>query len=207
MCQELSATFLGLDIEHFERPDRDDCIRRGLRSCLYEAVFEATASISEECVSLLDRGDGLMAVFGSLVAPYRVLTEVIPILARKLDSHNRRATRATTMRLRVAVHSGTAMSDAWGYFGGDVKLAFRLLDSDDLRAALASAETSLVLAVSERAFGEVASGEGSDRAFMSKFRRIVIREKETEVMAWIAELGDPASRPRARRGDLTATSK
>ncbi|MFI7057435.1 hypothetical protein ACIBLB_35715 [Streptosporangium canum] len=100
--------------------------------------------------------------------------------------------RALTMRLRVSIHVGPVydrgdpLRDRKGKTTND---AFRLLDSDQLREAMAHAEPDVTLVgaiISERIFQDVVEG-GYAAIHASQFRRVVaeVLDKNFRQDAWI----------------------
>ena len=99
---------------------------------------------------LINTGDGLIALVRPVdgVPKTMLLHTFVPrlsdILAGHADVHPHRK-----FRLRVAMHSGDVHFDQQGAFGEDLDLAFRLLNSPELKARLAQTAAPLVLAVSD----------------------------------------------------------
>jgi hypothetical protein len=189
--QRGSHTFLALDIEGFERADRDEAVQMRLRDGLYRCLRAALpAAGAGTGVDILDRGDGVVAVLPATVTAAALLAEGLPRLAEVVDADNRAAGGAAIMRLRVVVHTGTALSDGNGYIGPDVRLVFRLLDSDALRRRLEAAATDVVLAVTEAVRQELrTTGDAERKRIPPLDEALVFRTKETRQRAWVTPLG------------------
>ena len=186
-----SYTFLGLDIEGFEREERDEDTQLALRASLYAGLTAALEALGDvDDVHLLDRGDGVIALLPDRIAAYAVATEALPALIRHLDEYNGAAASPAQMRLRIVLHRGEATSDRWGYLGRDVTMVFRLLDSDDLRRALASVPDAAILAVSRHVWEQFDELPTNEFRKLPPFGRpISLRTKKTYERTWTAPLG------------------
>ena len=73
------------------------------------------------------------------------------VAAALLAEHNAAvAEPALRLRLRAVLHAGEIHDDGWGFYGEDLDVAFRLLNSPSVKKALKDTPTSpLVLVVSE----------------------------------------------------------
>ncbi|MEH1123704.1 hypothetical protein [Micromonospora sp. CPCC 206061] len=189
MYRRGSYTFLGLDIEGFERDDRGECLQIGLRASLYDALLSTLEKAAVEPVDLLDRGDGVLAILPASVDAKVMLTAVIPRLVESLNAHNATASGPAIMRLRVVIHVGMAVQDGRGYIGRDVRLVFRLLDSDTLRRRLARSSDSVVLAVTREIWKEIDSPQLKGLQHLPEFGSLTFETKETREQAWVAGMG------------------
>src|SRR5271165_997255 len=127
-------------------------LRRILYALLYRAL-RATGIDHQSLEKPTDRGDGVMLLFlpHDTVPKTLLLGQLIPRLAALLAEHNATvAEPELRLRLRVVFHAGEVHDDGWGFFGEDIDVACRLLDSPSVKQALRDAVTSpLVLVVSE----------------------------------------------------------
>ena len=115
-------------------------------------TLEAAAITAEHLEQLTDRGDGVLV----LVRPHDdvpktiLLERLIPQLTVLLAEHNATITEpALQMRLRAVVHAGEVHDDGWGFYGGAIDVAVRLLDAASVKRALKQAASPLVLVISE----------------------------------------------------------
>lgn len=191
MYRSGSFTFLGLDIEGFERPDRGECVQIGLRASLYDGLLAALESLglSQE-TDLLDRGDGVIALLPARFDARHTLTKVIPPLMQRIDEYNLTSSGPSVMRLRIVIHAGKAIGDGRGYIGPDIRLVFRLLDSDTLRRRLHHATETAVLAVTEAVWNEFAGYVSSDDEMPRFEGSLSFETKETREQAWVTALGN-----------------
>lgn len=83
-----------------------------------------------------------------------LLGQLIPRLAALLVEHNTTVVQPELrLRLRAVFHAGEVHDDGWGFYGEDLDVAFRLLDSPAVKKALKDAPASpLVLVVSEEIY-------------------------------------------------------
>jgi hypothetical protein len=143
-----------------------DLEKAELRRALYDFVEQALAAagIKEEHLEqITDRGDGMLI----LIRPHDdvpktvLLNKLIPELASLLAGYNSSSTRTDRpLRVRAVVHAGEVNYDGKGFFGGALDLAFRLLDSPQLKKLLKEAVGSpLILVVSQEIFsGTICQG-------------------------------------------------
>jgi len=138
---------------------RTNPVKGELRRILYELVdraLRAAGIAAKHLEQLTDRGDGVLI----LIRPHDdvpktvLLGRLIPMLTALLIEHNAAVTEpALQVRLRAVVHAGEVHDDGKGFYGDDLDVAFRLLDSPAVKRALREASASpLVLVVSEEIF-------------------------------------------------------
>src|SRR5438094_8563924 len=131
-----------------------------LRRILYDLLEQALKAAGigpRHLEELADRGDGVLI----LIRPYDdvpktvLIGRLIPALTALLAEHNAAvAEPELRLRLRAVVHAGEVHDDAWGFYGDDIDVAFRLLEAPTVKRALRDApEAPLVLVVSEAGWG------------------------------------------------------
>ncbi|MFE3646111.1 hypothetical protein ACFXOM_34915 [Streptomyces sp. NPDC059169] len=119
--------------------------------------------IVKDHYALRSRGDGGRYDFVPGISPVPVveaLTERLPSLLRR---HNKQSSEALQLGLRLVVHGGYQIptEDGDDADGAAVNLLHGMLDSGELREALAEGEAPYVLAVSEDIWnGAVRHGHG-----------------------------------------------
>ena len=111
-------------------------------ACSYELLDRALAEAgfaARHLERLTDRGDGVLI----LIRPHDdlpktvLLSRLIPILTALLVRYNAAVAWPTLqMRLRAVVHAGEVHDDGNGFYGEDLDVAFRLLDSPSVKRAL-----------------------------------------------------------------------
>jgi hypothetical protein len=184
-------TIICVDVERFGDPGRIDPDRVELRERLYGALRDAfrRSGVSWEDCHREDRGDGVLMLVEPNVPKPRLVVRLPRALGEALDGHNRSVEPATRIRLRVAIHAGEVRFDDHGVAAQEVNLAFRLLNSDGLRAALGESPGNLALIVSHYIFENVVrhDREGAPETY----RKVRIAEKETETTAWISRPDHP----------------
>lgn len=153
-------SIVAVDLEGSTR--RTNPVKGELRRVLYELLDRALAEAglaARHLERLTDRGDGVLI----LIRPYDdlpktvLLSRLIPILTASLVRYNAAvAWPALQMRLRAVVHAGEVHDDGNGFYGEDLDVAFRLLDSPSVKRTLREAPGSpLVLVVSEEIFSVI----------------------------------------------------
>ncbi|MFI5884129.1 hypothetical protein [Streptomyces sp. NPDC051554] len=131
-----------------EKPD--------MRARLYEVSGKAfeQAGIRAPRLYQEDRGDGILSILTSTVAPKRVVGEWLEYLHQNLRESNDRA--RVPLRLRAGMHIGPVTADNHGRSGRAVDLACRLGNCDTAKAVLELApQAGLVAVVSDRLYEEV----------------------------------------------------
>lgn len=148
---------------------RTNPMRGELRRIMYallDRALRATGIDHEHLEKPTDRGDGVMLLFrpDDDVPKTLLLGELIPKLAALLVEHNAAVTRpGLELRLRVAFHAGEVHGDGWGFYGEDIDVACRLLDSPSVKKSLQEAATApLVLVISEEIHSAIVRHEYVD---------------------------------------------
>ncbi|MFF8771509.1 hypothetical protein [Kitasatospora sp. NPDC015120] len=204
MTEPVNHTILLLDIEKFGT--RDDVEQAFMRRMLYSVLHQTLRSAGVEPTEqrLEDRGDAVMALITPVVPKARLLHALIAETPSLLHANNRLAAASAQVRLRMVLASGeVAVQELGGALGGavgwDLNQAFRLLDSDALRAALAHRDGPCVLAVSDAVHqGIVRHGHlGLPR---EAFHPVTVAGKEGEFTAWLHGTPAPAATRAAPAG-------
>ncbi|WP_328972761.1 hypothetical protein [Streptomyces sp. NBC_00239] len=198
MREPVNRTILLLDIERFSR--RDDVVQAALRRSLNTAVDRTLRAAGLEATQQYreDRGDGLIVLISGDVAKTAVLRSLFTVMPELLHDHNRLASDSAQMRLRMVLSAGEVADDpqagtTGGLVGHDLNQAFRLLDSDVLREALAArTEAHSVLAVSTPVYeGVVRHAHHGIRPEL--FRNVDVPVKDGVLSAWLYGEAAPAA--------------
>lgn len=177
----MHRTILVVDVERFGDPTRNDRDRVVVRRGLYAALKRAFDDIGATWDHHEDRGDGVLILVHPQI-PKSVLVDEFPdFLIRALDSHNKEHPTPQGIRLRVALHAGEVTFDDTGVVATAVNVAFRLLDSDELRQALKCTPSAAALIVSSWFFDEVVRHSLTN----ATYRPVRITAKETSTVGWI----------------------
>lgn len=190
-------TIIAVDVEEFGRRDaaHQRRIHEDLQPLVRKAV-ERCGLVWEKCYHE-DRGDGLL-VLAPPDAHSERLAECLPNeLAGRLREHNHGAADGAHIRLRVVLHAGEVSRDAQGVAGPAMILAFRLLDAEELREALARSRGVLALITSAEFFRDViACHPGANPGI---YQQVRVARKETETFAWIGLPDNQVQSPVGRR--------
>ncbi|MEU4213256.1 hypothetical protein AB0F13_25270 [Streptomyces sp. NPDC026206] len=198
MREPVNRTILLLDIERFSR--RDDVVQAALRRTLNTVIDQTLVAAGVEATQQYreDRGDGLIVLISGDVAKTAVLRSLLTVTPELLHDHNRLASGSAQMRLRMVLAAGEIAHDpqagtTGGLVGHDLNQAFRLLDSDALREALAGrTDRHCVLAVSTPVYeGVVRHGHRGVRPEL--FRRTSVTVKDGVLSAWLHQGGAPTA--------------
>jgi WD40 repeat protein len=110
-------------------------------------------------------------------------------LVAELIAHNQVHDGPARIRLRLAVHAGEVHFDEHGVAGAAINFAFRLLDAEPLKRALAGSTGVLAVIASSWFYEEVIRHHEASRP--ATYRRVRISVKETQDYAWICLPDDP----------------
>ncbi|MDX3234881.1 hypothetical protein PV392_04105 [Streptomyces sp. ME03-5709C] len=181
---------------------RDDVEKPVVRRVMYETVHAALAAAGAERTQYRseDRGDGVMLLVDPSVPRPRLLHAVLHHLPEDLAGRNRLAAPGVRARLRVVLHGGEVGQDPDGVHGSDLDAAFRMLDSEPLRAALRESAAPVAVAVSEFVHSATVR-HGYPGISPSAFHHEEFTSKEGPVGIWVhaphrsasAAVAEPAS--------------
>jgi hypothetical protein len=174
-----------VDIEGFSDARRTNWHQVAVRDGLYRAMREAFdhAGILWADCDHEDRGDGVFVLIPAEV-PKALLVELLPsALVRALHRHNSAHQDQERIRLRMALHAGEISYDNHGTTAAAVNLAFRLLDANALKAALATSPSVLAVITSSWFFEEVV--RHSPACDAAAYCPVRVAVKETTTIGWI----------------------
>ncbi|AUI58328.1 hypothetical protein BKN51_08910 [Amycolatopsis sp. BJA-103] len=130
-----------------------------------------------------------MLLLAPAAVPKQLFVEQVPgRLVKALNRHNRAHGTGEQIRLRMAVHAGEVLLDAYGATGVAINHTFRLLDASPLKDALAGSGGVLAVITSDWLFREVVWHSAADE---TRYRPKRVRVKETETVGWICLPDDP----------------
>jgi hypothetical protein len=138
---------------------RNNTAKALVREDMYD-LFEAAlldCKITEDLHEpFINTGDGVITLVRPVdgVPKTLLLNTFVPALSEMLAEHAE-VHPDRKFRLRVAIHSGEVHFDRQGAFGEDLDLAFRLLNSPELKLRLQQTDAPLVLAVSDHIYRSV----------------------------------------------------
>jgi transcriptional regulator with XRE-family HTH domain len=126
-------------------------------------------------------GDGVLVLVPAEV-PKALLVESLPsALVAGLCEHNGAHSGPEQIRLRMALHAGEVCYDEHGVTAAAINLAFRLLEADPLRTALAESSGVLAVIASSWFFEEVVRHCSA----VAGYRLVEVAVKETTTTGWI----------------------
>lgn len=174
-----------VDVEGFGDERRTNWHQVAVRDGLYRAMQEAFdhAGIPWADCDHEDRGDGVFVLVPAEVPKELLVESLLPALVTALHRHNGTHKAPERIRLRMALHAGEISYDEHGTTAAAVNLAFRLLDADALKAALAATPGVLAVMASSWFFQEVVRHNPACDAAV--YRRIRVAVKETTTIGWI----------------------
>jgi class 3 adenylate cyclase len=178
-------TIVVLDVERFGDPRRTDRHQLAVREGLYRSVGEAfqRAELPWTPDAHEDRGDGILILLPSEVAK-SLLVELLPsALVATLTAHNRTHPDEERIRLRMSLHAGEVLYDPYGVTGEAINWAFRLVDAEPLKTALARSPGVLAIIASSWFFHQVIRHAAAD--VPANYRQVLVRAKDDTQPGWI----------------------
>jgi len=139
-----NCTIVLIDVANFGARTRSDGDRRRIRTALYQIsqpLFDHPDR--QHHYHREDRGDGILLVIPPHVPTSSIVDRILDNLVTLLHRYNSTATVATRIQMRVALHVGPVVSDAYGVDGRAIIHAARLLDAPALRRHLAETGADL----------------------------------------------------------------
>jgi hypothetical protein len=189
-------SILALDIEGFGEPYRDDPARVAVRAGFYRVVREAfhAAGLVWADAEHEDRGDGAIVLISPLLPKVLLIDPLLVCLRATLAEYNRNAELAERIRLRCAVHAGEVSNDEYGMSGIDLILAFRMLDSVELRAGLERSAADLAVIVSDVIYQAVVR-HGYRDIDPATYHPVFVQVKKNRIHAWVHGVTPPHTVP------------
>ncbi|MEU9157673.1 hypothetical protein AB0D59_45895 [Streptomyces sp. NPDC048417] len=165
----------------------DAVTQRQLQEAIERLLGESAAAVGLdwERWKLQEGGDSLFAVLPEGASEPDLVDPFMRRLDAGLRAFNHGRRRESWLRLRAAVHFGTASPGPIGFVGRAPVEVGRMLDSAVLKAALAAApDACLAVAVSPTVFNEVIA-QAFTTIRTEEFREVRVVEKEHSGRAWI----------------------
>jgi class 3 adenylate cyclase len=188
----LHRTIVAVDIEGFGARQANPeqlAVRDGLYRCLRESL--ARSEIPWDVCYHEDRGDGVVFLIPAEIPKEFLVARFLAEFCAALRRHNEATEGKGKIRVRLVMHAGEVHRDAYGVAGTAVNVAFRLLEAEPLKQALASSHGALAVIVSPWFFDgvirHVPAGEPAS------YRQVPVSVKETQTLAWICRPDDPYS--------------
>jgi hypothetical protein len=197
-------TIVVVDVEGFADQRRTNLHQVAVRAGLYRALKRAFRRVKVPWNGCYreDRGDGVFLLAPAEITKSRFITALPDALIAALGEHNRRHGPEEQIRLRMALHAGEINYDQHGVTAVAINLAFRLVNAEPLKLALAESRGILAIITSSWFFDEVI--RNSTSGDLSRYVPTRIAVKETTTTGWIhlpgqAAAQHPTGRPVAAR--------
>jgi hypothetical protein len=172
----------GTDQEHLT-------VQSGLSAVLDAAA--ARANLKRDRWMTQQAGDGELAVLPRDEPEPVVVDQYVRYLDEALAAHNANAASGRKLRLRMAIHFGTAMPADNGYAGQGVVAVSRLVESAAVKDALAAApQARLAVILSRQIFDDIVR-QGHVSVQAADFAKVSVRVKEFQDEAWVKVVGVP----------------
>ncbi len=149
-------------------------------------------------------GDGELAVLPDSEPQFQVVDDFARHLAGALQRHNLRLAEEFRVRLRLAIHYGTASPADNGFAGQGVVLVSRLVDGKPVRMGLSQTKGDLAVVYSDTIYKDIIS-QGHTTIDLQDLRRVQVKHKETDERAWLWLPDGARSRRLHRRRTRVAT--
>jgi hypothetical protein len=177
---------LAVDIEEYGAPHRDDSIRVLLQADLRRLLAAALSDsgIDSAQYSMDSTGDGWLVTLDPAIGKPRILGPMVDRLAAGLRERNAEIDMAGRLRIRLVLHAGDLLVAAGQFVGGQVILAFRLLNAERLRVLLRRASGPLLVCVSDTVYQQVIAQrhEGLEPA---AYEPVWLACKNVRVLGWV----------------------
>jgi hypothetical protein len=172
----------GSDQEHF-------AVQSGLTAVLDTAA--SRANLRRDRWMKQQAGDGELAILPRDEPEPVVVDQYVRYLDEALTAYNANPASRGKIRLRMAVHFGTAMVADNGYAGQGVVAVSRLVESDAVKDALAAApQACLAVILSRQVFDDVVR-QGHVSVPATDFGKVSVQVKEFQDEAWVKVVGVP----------------
>ena len=175
--------------------DQEHCaLQSGLTAVLDESAERA--GLKRSTWQRQSLGDGELAILPHSEPEPVVVDEYLNRLDEALAAHNAATPARRRIRLRVAIHFGTAMPADNGYAGQGVVAVSRLVDSAPVRNALAAVpKANLALILSRQVFDDVVR-QGHVSSAETEFTKVRVQVKEYQDEAWVKVAGTHPLEPK-----------
>ncbi len=192
---------MAVDVKGFGSSDdqRQEDIQDGLITVLEQAAKRSHLRRKDWFVDFT--GDGELAILPREVPESLLVDDYLRAFKAELTRYNRDRLANAHLRVRIAIHFGSAVRSGNGHYRGQGVVAVsRLVDSDVLRTALAMSGADLAVILSRPVFMDAVL-QGYTTGNAEDYRRVEVRQKEFRSDAWILVPGhdihamdlDPAS--------------
>jgi hypothetical protein len=170
----------GTDQEHF-------ALQSGLTAVLDAAA--AQAHLRRDLWTRQQAGDGELAVLPRDEPEPVVVDQYVGCLDDALTAHNASQRPGREIRLRMAVHFGTAMPADNGYAGQGIVAVSRLVESAPVKDALAAAPQACLAVILSRQIYDDVVMQGHVSVHATDFDKVSVRVKEFQDEAWVRVVG------------------
>jgi hypothetical protein len=151
-------------------------------------VFDEAARAADLDRSLWARqpgGDGELAILPASISEAKVVDDYVAELQAALERHNDGRYPERWLRMRLAVHFGTAIPADNGFAGHGVVLVSRLVESDPPHQALELApQACLAVILSDQVYTDTVL-QRHTKLSSKDFREVRVQKKERDVTAWL----------------------
>lgn len=165
---------------------RHDEVQAHLRQVMYQISEEAcrAAGLPWVICHQEDRGDGLVLIAPACVSAEILIDPLVPHMRAGIRRHNKLASPAAQIRMRMAIHAGYVRLDSHGATGSAVLHLFRLLHADQFKTAVDKVGAEFGLLASAYLYDEIIQ-HGPGLIDPHTYREITIANKETRGPAWL----------------------
>jgi tetratricopeptide (TPR) repeat protein len=179
-------TIVVVDVAGFGDRRRTNIHQVAVRGGLYRVMHVAFDMIGVRWADchVEDRGDGLFVLAPAEAPKAAFAASLLSSMIRGLRAHNDACAGPEQIRLRLALHAGEVHHDGHGVTSAALTHAFRLVDSDELKAALAASRGMLAVVVSDWFYEDVVRHHPATAP--DTYRPVWVSHKETRATAWLA---------------------
>jgi hypothetical protein len=175
--------FVCLDAQGYSARDakRQKVLQRDISTAWQDAAIGA--GLDQRAIRSQARGDGVLLVVPTGPAVPRGIDDFIRHLEALLARYNEDHQTESQLRLRVALDMGGLTKAKLGFAGSPPVTVTRLVESDELREALAKSGSHLAVMMSRSVYTEVKDGHTTLNA--REFRQVTVSAKGATFEAWL----------------------
>jgi hypothetical protein len=179
------------DIASFGGTFRTSEDRAHIRRIMYTSLRDTfeTSGVPWASCHRVDSGDGAIIVVPPGIPTSSIADPLLGELAHTLRVHNARATKATQIQLRAALHVGPVISDSNGVSGDVILYAARLVESPVLKRQLARTSADLGVIASDFVYDTTIKNR-ANHANSPEYHQVRFRVKESSMTAWMWLFGN-----------------
>jgi len=178
-------TVVYVDVADFTNPSRKAIDLQAVQEGVYQVLETAfkDCGIDYGACDMEDRGDGSLILIPADVSKSKLADLLPDRLVAALRRYNAIHTTTAQIRLRVGIHAGDIRRNVKGWIGDAVNLAARIMNADEVKAALAESDGLVAWTVSDYFYNEVIRQDPG--VAPEQYRPLVVSVKTFSGTIWL----------------------